>query len=104
MILSTDQIKQIRGRLGIDPIPADYPGLGELQKVFGHHSFYLTADGLHIWEHAADAGGDKVVAVKVASWANENKSDLAVHTPEVTDVTVDFTAGAGPPTAAKTAS
>lgn len=103
MILSTDQIEQIRDRLGIVPVPADYPGLGELQKVFGDHSFYLTADGLHIWEHANDVGGAKVVAVKVASWANEDKSDLAVHTPEVTDVTVDLAADAEPPPAANTA-
>ncbi|MFQ5764439.1 MAG: hypothetical protein ACE5GT_05880 [Rhodospirillales bacterium] len=102
MILSADQVEQIRDRLGIDPVPGDYPGLSELQKVFGDHSFYLTADGLHVWEYANAAGGDKVVAVKVASWANEEKSDLGVHTPEVTDVTVDLAAGAGPPATANT--
>jgi hypothetical protein len=51
---------------------------------------YMTADGLHIWEYADVAGaeGQVIFALKVASWANEGKADLALHKPQLTDVAV----------------
>jgi len=49
MKLSSDQISRIHVKKGIDPLPGDYPAMSELIKVFGEPTFYLTADGLHIW-------------------------------------------------------
>ncbi len=31
-----------------------------------------------------------VIAVEIASWANDKKSDLALHAPQLTEVTVKF--------------
>ncbi len=31
-----------------------------------------------------------IIAVEIASWTNDEKSDLALHTPRLTEVTVRF--------------
>ncbi|MBC8338218.1 MAG: hypothetical protein H8E39_05965 [Alphaproteobacteria bacterium] len=92
MKLTTEEIKQIHDRKGIDPIPEDYPPMSELIKAFGDHTFYLTADGLHIWEsiEVSGAEGQVIIAVELASWANDEKSDLTLHTPRLTEITVKF--------------
>ena len=90
MKLSIDQIKQIHEKKGITPLPEDYSPMSELIRAFGDHTFYLTADGLHLWENidVAGAEGEVIIAVEIASWANDGKSDLALHTPQLTEVTV----------------
>lgn len=90
MKLSTEQIKQIGDKKGIDPLPDDYPPLSELRKILGDHTFYLTADGLHIWEYADITGaeGQLIVALEVASWADNEKSDIAVHKPIMTEIVI----------------
>ena len=95
MKLSADQIKKIHDRKKIDPLPEDYPPMAELVKNFGKHTFYLTADGLHIWEYIEVAGaeGEVIIAVEIASWANTETSDLALHKPQLTDVTVRLAGG-----------
>ena len=90
MRLSADQITQIRDKKGIDPLPDDYPPLSEIRRILGDHTFYLTADGLHIWEYADVTGAEDqlIIALEVASWANKEKSDLAVHKPHMTEIVV----------------
>ena len=92
MKLSADQIRQIHDKKGIDPLPDDYLPMSDLMKTFGKHTFYLTADGLHIWEtiEVSGAEGQVIIAVEIASWTNDEKSDLALHTPRLTEVTVRF--------------
>ena len=90
MKLSADQVKQIHDKKGIDPLPEDYPPMGKLVKAFGKHTFYLTADGLHIWDYIEVSGaeGEVIIAVEIASWANGENTDLSLHKPQLTDVTV----------------
>ncbi len=90
MKLSADQIKQIHEKKGITPLPEDYSPMSELIRAFGDHTFYLTADGLHMWETIEVSGseGQVIIAVEIASWANDEKYDLALHTPQLTEVTV----------------
>ena len=90
MKISEHEIKEIHEKLGIHPLPDDYTTLANLREVFGDQTFYMTADGLHIWEYADVAGaeGQVIIALKVASWANETKTDLSIHKPQLTDVTV----------------
>ena len=92
MKLSTNQIEQIHKKLRIHLLPDDYAALANLREVFGDQTFYMTADGLHIWEYAEVAGteGQVIIALKVAAWANEKKSDLSLHKPQLTDVTVQL--------------
>ena len=90
MKLSTNQIEQIQEKLWKHPLPDDYAALAKLRKAFGDQTFYLLADGLHIWEYVEVAGaeGQVIIALKVAAWANEEKSDLSLLKPQLTDVTV----------------
>ncbi len=90
MKISDQEIKEIHEKLGIHPLPDDYKDLANLKKVFGDQTLYLTADGLHIWEYAEVAGaeGQVMIALKIASWANGGKTDLSIHKPQLTDVTV----------------
>jgi len=94
--LSSRQVEQLHDKIGIDPLPDGYQGLSKLRDAFGDHTFYLTADGLVIWEYtkAPSSENQEIVAVRLASWANEEKSDLAVHEPRLTDVTVVVAADA----------
>ena len=103
MILSDKIIEQLHDGLGIDPVPDNYPGLAKLIDMFGAQTFYLTAEGLHIWEYkdVAGEGNQVIVAVKIASWADEKKSDIVVHKPELTDVAVKLVAPDPTPESAK---
>jgi len=90
MKLSPDQITQIRDKKGIEPLPDNYPPLSELRRILGDHTFYLTADGLHIWEYANVRGLEDqlIIALEVASWTNKERSELAAHKPYLTEITV----------------
>ena len=90
MKLSTDQIKQLHEKKGITPLPEDYSPMSELIRAFGDHTFYLTADGLHMWEtiEVSGAEGQVIIAVEIASWANGGKTDLSLHKQQLTDVTI----------------
>ena len=90
MKISDQEIKEIHEKLGIHPLPDDYATLANLKEVFGDQTLYMTADGLHIWEYAEVAGteGQVMIALKIASWANGEKTDLSIHKPQLTDVTV----------------
>ena len=90
MKLSTNQIEQIHEKLGIHPLPDNYAPLAKLREVFGDQTFYLTADGLHMWGYAEVTGaeGQVIIAMEIASWANGGNTDLSPHKPQLTDVTV----------------
>ena len=90
MKLSTDQIEQIRDKKGLEPFSTDYPPLEELGSLLGDHTFYLTANGLHIWEYAnvPEADGQLIVALEVASWRNIKRFDITTHKPRITEITV----------------
>ncbi len=95
MKLSAVQIKQIHDKKGIDPLPDDYPPMRDLMKAFGNHTFYLTADGLHKWEYVEVSGVEEqvIIAVEIASWVNDEKTNLALHIPRLTEVTVRLAGG-----------
>ena len=95
MKLSAEQIKQIHDERGIDPLPEDSPPMSDLMIAFGNHTFYLTADGLHKWEYIEVSGAEEqvIIAVEIASWVNDEKSNLALHIPRLTKDTVRLAGG-----------
>ena len=90
MRISDREIEEIHKKLGIHPLPDDCAALANLKEVFGDQTLYLTADGLHIWEYAKVAGaeGQVIIALRIASWANGENTDLSLHKPQLTDVTI----------------
>lgn len=74
-------------------IPDNHPALPELNRIFGDHTFFLDGNGLHIVEPAAAAEEDGTPSgkvVKLASWNDADRTSLAAHEPEPTDVVVEL--------------
>jgi hypothetical protein len=88
--LDINQIGQIESIIGVQPMPDDHPVVGELSAAFGEHTFYLSEEGLVIWEWLEGPQTDEqpVVAVMLAGWSDEEKSSLASHQPRVTDLII----------------
>lgn len=99
MELSRQEINQLHDQIGIDPLPGDYPALDKLIEAFGYQTFYLTGDGLHIFEYTDTPvdGGHEAVSVRIASWADEEKTDLSLHKPKLTGIKIHFAAALLPP-------
>lgn len=91
MKLSARQIQQTPPQMEAKPIPESHPAVEQLKGVFGDHTFFIGENGLHIVEtgEPASAGGLANV-VNLASWANEERTALAPHQPEVTDTLVQI--------------
>lgn len=91
MKLSSMQIEQTLPQIGGQAIPDTHPAVQELKGIFGDHTFFLDRSGLHIVESGepVETGGLANV-VNLASWADENRTALKPHKPEVTDVVVEI--------------
>jgi hypothetical protein len=91
MKLSAAQIQHAAPQIEAQPLPDHHPTVQQLKDVFGDHTFFLDRAGLHIVEtgEPASAGGLANV-VNIASWADEERTALKPHQPEVTDVVVEI--------------
>ncbi len=86
MKLDMGQIERIREETGIEPIPELEPSLERLEENFGDHTFYVDPMGLYIWQ-ATDPSAEtrnEVMALRIASWADDEMSVLQVHEPKPT--------------------
>ncbi len=92
MKLSPANVNQTLGQFDAQVIPEDHPSVPQLNNVFGgEHTYFVNGDGLSIVEPAkapADGGAEAGQVVKVASWSDESRSQLAPHDPEPTGVVV----------------
>ena len=92
MKLSQQEIDQLHDQIRIDSPSDDYPAMDKLIESFGVHTFYLTGDGLHIFEYTDTLldGGHEAVSVRIASWSSEEKTDLTLHKPKLTGIRIQF--------------
>lgn len=98
MKLNAAQRRKVEEQLGVESIPEEHPVTSELKEAFGDHTFFLDAAGLNIVERSLlpESSIDNVVKlasgnmVKLASWANDEHSEIVIHEPEVLPVTVDL--------------
>jgi len=83
MRLSELQTQRIQEQTGASVVPDDNPSMPALKQNFGDHTFFLDADGLHIWESVAENPDDKakLVGVRIASWSSDEKKSLVTHEP-----------------------
>jgi len=88
--LDINQIGQIESLMGVNPMPEDHPVVKDLNSAFGEHTFYLSEEGLVIWEwlEGPETDGQPVVAVILAGWVDEEKSSLTPHPPKVTELII----------------
>jgi hypothetical protein len=88
MKLSNQAVEQTLTQFEAECLPEGHPAVAQLNQLFGEHTFFLDGEGLHIVEPsapAADAGAQKGVLVKLASWSDSSRTSLAPHAPEPTD-------------------
>ena len=86
MKLNTTQIDRIQEEVGLTPVPEADPVQAQLEEHFGAHTFYVDTSGLYVWEAVGEPelAEPQAVALRVASWANEEKTLLESHEPRAT--------------------
>jgi len=87
MKLNSAQLERTLGQLEARAIPDGHPLIGQLNDLFGEHTFLLDRHGLNIVE-PVEAAGESAMVVNLASWSDESQSGLEIHEPEATDVVV----------------
>ncbi len=87
MKLKESQVDQVLDQLPAEVIPDDHPTVPQLEQVFGPHTFFIGYEGLHVVERGSgDAAGEQAAyLVKVAHWADDQKTSLIPQDAEVTD-------------------
>ena len=90
MKMSSLLVERTLSQFEAQPLADDHPRVAQLNQLFGEHTFFLDGSGLYIVEPAepTDAGAEKGVVVKLASWSDLSHTSLAPHPPEVTDLIV----------------
>ena len=86
MKLTDAQIAQIKDRVGAEPVPAESPATAMLSGHFGHHTFYVNEEGLHVFEAVDDTverGPCEVHPVRLATWTSEKRDALSRHDPVI---------------------
>jgi hypothetical protein len=90
MKLSAAQTQQTLTQIGAQAIPDNHPAVEQLRGLFGDHTFFVSADGLHIVETGEPTDSSSLAnVVNLASWTNEERTALAPHPPQVTGVVVE---------------
>ena len=95
MKLTADQIGEIEKRIGALPIPEDNPVMPHLHSNFGEHTYYLSDDGLIVWEALENDGGEAGVSicpVQLASWVDDEKTRMEPHEPRPIDAVMTIEA------------
>jgi hypothetical protein len=78
MKLSTLHTAQVARQLDSWVVPETHPANLSLCETFGEHTFFLDSEGLVIAEpSAADEDTDLARVVKLATWADEARTELA---------------------------
>ena len=91
MKLNSTQVKQTLSQMNAHVLPDSHPAVTQLTSVFGDHTFFLGQDGLNVVETGERAGdGGLANVVNLANWADKERTALAPHKPEVTDVVVEI--------------
>jgi hypothetical protein len=92
MRLSPALVEKTLTQFEAQPIPENHPAMPELNRLFGDHTFFLDGSGLHIVEPAVgdDEGNHSANVVKLASWNDAERTSLAAHEPEPTNVMIEL--------------
>lgn len=92
MKLTDKQVRIVEEQVGVKALPEEHPVVENLKDAFGDHTFFLDAAGLNVVEPFPDQGSTQGTVVKIASWTNDERNELAGHEPEVLSITIDLSA------------
>jgi hypothetical protein len=89
MKLNTATAERTQSQFDAQAIPENHPVVGQLNSLFGDHTFFLDAQGLNIVEPTGSDNGQKTAqVVKLAGWSDGDRTSLAPHEPEVREIVV----------------
>lgn len=90
MKLNSALVEKTLSQFDAQVIPDTHPAVPQLTSMFGEHTYFLDGNGLNIVE-PTDSQGEGVPTgqvVKIASWMDNERTSLAPHEPEPTDVVI----------------
>jgi hypothetical protein len=98
MKLNTALVERTLHQFDAQAIPDNHPVVHQLNSLFGEHTFFLDARGLNIVEPTGqtNSGTQTAQVVKIAGWSDDNRTSLAPHEPEPTEVVVVLEPEGGP--------
>jgi hypothetical protein len=90
MKMDPENIERTLQQVEAVALPENHPAIPKLTDLYGEHSFFLDNSGLMIVEPAEsdDPGARKGQVVKLAAWSNAERTSLAPHPPQTTEVLV----------------
>ena len=92
MRLTPALVERTLSQFEAQAIPENHPAMPELNRLFGDHTFFLDSNGLNIIEPAVgeEEGGQAANVVKLASWNDAERTSLAAHEPQPTNVIIEL--------------
>jgi len=92
MRLTPALVEKTLSQFEAQAIPENHPAMPELNRLFGDHTFFLDSNGLNIIEPAVgdEEGGQSANVVKLASWNDAERTSLAAHEPQPTNVIIEL--------------
>jgi hypothetical protein len=92
MKLSEAQISRTLSQFRAQVLAEDHPSVPHLCELFGHHTFFLNARGLHVLEMLEVPGMEAKdgEVISLADWSDANFTKLTTHRPEPTGVVIHF--------------
>ena len=92
MKLNSMQVKQTLRQFDAEVLPDSHPVAGQLNDMFGDHTFFLDQGGLKVLEPAETSETDVAAGevVSLADWSDATLTSLMPHAPETTGTIIQF--------------
>ena len=90
MKLNETQISKTLAQFQAQVLADDHPAVAHFCELFGHHTFFLDARGLHILELLEIPGmeAENGEIVSLADWSDADFTKMTTHQPEPTGVVI----------------
>jgi hypothetical protein len=90
MKLNEAQISKALAQFRAQVLAEDHPAVAQFCELFGHHTFFLDARGLHVLELLEVPGMEAQDGeiVSLADWSDADFTKLTTHQPEPTGVVI----------------
>jgi hypothetical protein len=90
MKLNQAQISRTLSQFKAQVLAEDHPAVEQFCELFGPHTFFLDARGLHVLELLEVPGKEAQNGemIRVADWSDADFTKLTTHQPEPTGVVI----------------
>ncbi|MCA6108578.1 hypothetical protein [Bradyrhizobium cenepequi] len=90
MKLNEAQISKTLSQFRAQVLAEDHPAVAQFLELFGQHTFFLDAQGLHVLELLEVPGMEprEGEVISLADWTDADFTKMTTHQPEPTGVVV----------------